>query len=63
MAVSRYLVKQVTDKLSGMFELQGAVDEATTNDMKRAYARLLSAANLTESQLTVSHLRFNKHER
>ena len=54
MAVSRYLVKHVTDKLSGMFELQGAVDETTANDMKRAYARLLSAAKLTGRHPDVS---------
>ena len=42
-----------------MFEVQeAAVDEATANDMTRAYARLLSAANLTESRATVSHLQF-----
>ena len=54
-----------TEKLNGLFEVpeEVAVDEATVNDMTRAYARLLSAANLTESQLTVSHLQFNKHER
>ena len=47
-----------------MFEVQkGAIDEATANDMTRAYARLLSAASLTESRVTVSHLHFNKHER
>lgn len=52
----------VTEKLNGMFEVQEAVDEATANDMTRAYARLLSAANLTESSATVSHLHFSKHE-
>ena len=46
----------VTEKLNGLFEVQeAAVDEATANDMTRAYARLLSAANLTESRVTVSH--------
>ena len=49
----------VTEKLNGMFEVQeAAVDEATANDMTRAYARLLSAASLTESRATVSHLQF-----
>ena len=46
-------MRQVTEKLNGMFVL-GAVDEATANDMKRAYARLLSAANLTGSHPNVS---------
>ena len=41
-----------------MFELQGDVNEATANDMKRAYARLLSAANLTGSHPDVSHFMF-----
>ena len=49
----------VTEKLNGIFEVQeAAVDEATANDMTRAYARLLSAASLTESRATVSHLQF-----
>ena len=49
----------MTEKLNGMFEVQeAAVDEATANDMTRAYARLLSAASLTESRATVSHLQF-----
>ena len=48
-----YVMGQVTKKLSDMFRL-GAVDEATANDMKRAYARLLSAANLTGRHPKVS---------
>ena len=57
-AVSKYVLKQITEKLNGMFELQGDVNEATANDMKRAYARLLSAANLTGSHPDVSHSAF-----
>ena len=49
------VVQRITEKLKGMFELQGAVNDATANDMKRAYARLLSAANLTGRHPNVSH--------
>ena len=49
------VVQCITEKLSGMFELQGAVNDATANDMKRAYARLLSAANLTGRHPNVSY--------
>ena len=39
--------------LHGMFERQQDVSDATANDMKRAYARLLSAANLTSKDPNV----------
>ena len=52
--MSKYIRKCVTEKLNGMFELQGGVDEATANDMMRAYARLLSAAKLTGRHPDVS---------
>ena len=41
-----------------MFELQGDVNEAAANDVTRAYARLLSAANLTGRHPDVSHSAF-----
>ena len=41
--------------LHGMFERQQDVSDATANDMKRAYARLLSAANLTGKDPNVCH--------
>ena len=46
-------MERVTEKLNDMFKV-GAVDEAAANDMKRAYARLLSAAKLTGSDANVS---------
>ena len=55
--MSKYVVERVTEKLNGMFVL-GAVDEATANDMMRAYARLLSAANLTGRHPDVCHSAF-----
>ena len=45
----------VTQMLYGMFERQQDVSDATANDMKRAYARLLSGANLTGNDPNVCH--------
>ena len=50
-------MEHITEKLNGMFVL-GAVDEAAANDMMRAYARLLSATNLTGRHPDVSHSAF-----
>ena len=41
--------------LYGMFERQQDVSDATANDLKRAYARLLSGANLTGNDPNVCH--------
>ena len=41
--------------LYGMFVL-GAVEQDASNDLRRAYARLLSAANLTGKVPNVSYL-------
>ena len=41
--------------LEYMFERRPDVSRATANDMKRAYARLLSAANLTGNEPNVCH--------
>ena len=41
--------------LHGMFERQQHVSDATANDLKRAYARLLSATDLTGKEPNVCH--------